>query len=343
MIYKSEDTNLNDFLFCCEKFGERPSKVVLAFNFKTVEFKEFLSKKEIIIINSLIEIIPDLSESIINEKILIKVDDMYMSYTHMDKALTGHISSVIFYHTIDKLEIIDGFLKEMTTFINELDDQENKINIITTGATGLDLLPMPLMEADYENMNLYFSDSVMKSTDKLIKKIDKKKKGLSIIYGVRGTGKTTLLNYISNELEKTTIFIPISMIDSTINNSTFQSFLENDSVIIIDDCEILLSDLYSKSSLTFANILQMVDGFYSDDLKVNIILSFNVEDEEEIDEELLEANHLLDIIKLEELKKSKANKLCEHLGFKTKIDSAAILIDIIKNKFDEKPITIGYQ
>ena len=45
MTYKTEDTNLNDFLFCTEKFKTRPSKVVLAFNFKPAEFIKYFEDK----------------------------------------------------------------------------------------------------------------------------------------------------------------------------------------------------------------------------------------------------------------------------------------------------------
>ena len=40
--YKTDDTNLNDFIFCTEELGVRPSKVVLAYNFKPEEFNKIL-------------------------------------------------------------------------------------------------------------------------------------------------------------------------------------------------------------------------------------------------------------------------------------------------------------
>jgi SpoVK/Ycf46/Vps4 family AAA+-type ATPase len=345
MTYTSEDTNLNDFLYCNEELGERPSKVVLAFNFKAKEFKEFIDGTLNKVINTLIEVIPDKDESIVNEKSLLKIEDkFFLSYTHMDKTMvSGFVSNVIFYHKIEDLKIIDSYLEQLNNFVVEIEEVKTKLSYVSNSTSGLILEPMDLMVADYENIELYFNDSTLKQAKKLIKKINKLEKGISIFYGKRGTGKTTLLSHILDSIDKNSIFIPISMVDSTINNPTFKDVLEADSVIIIDDCEILNSDLYGKSSLTFANILQMVDGFFSDEIAVNIILSFNVENEDDIDEEILESNNLIDIIKIEELKKSKAIDLGKHLKIKNKIDTPLLLIDILKERFDVTPINIGYQ
>lgn len=345
MMYKSDDTNLNDFIYCNGELSERPSKVVLAFNFKAKEFIEFINNASSKVINTLIEIITDKDESIINEKSLVKIEDkFFISYTHMDTAMvSGFVSNVIFYHKVEDRKLVSSYLDTLNNFVVEIEEVKTKLTYISNSPTGLTLEPMDLMVADYENIELYFNDSTLKQAKKLVKKINKTEKGISIIYGKRGAGKTTLLNLLVDNIDKNSIFIPISMVDSTINNPAFKSVLEMDSVIIIDDCEILNSELYGKSSLTFANILQMVDGFFSDEISVNIILSFNVENEEDIDGEMLESNNLLDIIKIEELKKSKAVELGKHLKIKNKIDTPLLLIDILKERFDDAPINIGYQ
>jgi len=343
MKYTSEDTNLNDFLYCCEELGERPSKVVLAFNFRIQEFTEILDSKETKIVNTLIEIIPA-EENIINEKTLIKIDNFFLSFTHIDKAAAdGFISNIVILHKIEDAENVDLFIEELNNAISQPESIKTKLNYVSNSQTGLLLEPMEPILAEYDNIDLYHNDSTLKAAKKLINKINKTDKGLSIIYGKRGTGKTTLLHHIAQQTDKEIIFIPLSMIDISINTSAIKSLIGLDTLIIIDDCEILNADMYGKSSLTFANILQMIDGFHSDELLVNILLSFNVEIEDEIDEELIDSNNLIGILKLEELKKSKANELCKHLGIKNKVESSYLLIDILNQSFEETPIHIGYQ
>jgi hypothetical protein len=113
-------------------------------------------------------------------------------------------------------------------------------------------------------------------------------------------------------------------------------------LLIIDDCELFNSDMYAKSNITFANILQMIDGFNSDDLMVNILLTFNLETEEELDADLLECNNLVDVIKFDELKKSKANKLCKLLSINHKVDSPILLNSLIRQRFEDTKVNIGY-
>jgi len=347
MNYNSEDTNLNDFLYCCEELGERPSKVVLVFSFKAKEFLDYFESKIQKKVNKLTEVIPHYEGSVINKKYLAKIsDEVFLSFTHMDSSMPdSEISNVIFYYK-NEPELINEALKDMDNFISNLDDEEIIFKVTCASANAnntIELKPLDLMELDYKNMDKYYNDSTFKSTNKLIKKINKTERGLSIIHGKRGVGKTSLLHYIANQVEKEVIFIPISMIDMTINSPIFKNQGIEDTLIIIDDAEFFNSDTYLKANITFANVLQMVDGFYSHDINVNILLSFNIEDEEDINEDILETNNLIDVIKIEELKKNRANKLLEHLSIKDKVDSDVILIDILNNSFNEKPIKIGYQ
>lgn len=349
MNYKTDDVNINDFIYCTNHLSERPSKVVLALNFNLEEFKKIMSKYEVKVINTLIEVLPDEEANMVNEKNLSKVSDkFFISYTHVDKTLPdGFITNFIIYHIIDDVELVDKFVNELMA-ASEKETEEDiienvkSIKYVSNGQTGLTLETMKPISADYENIELYFNDDVFKATKKLIKKINKTSKGISIIYGKRGTGKTTLLSHIASKLKTPAIFLPISTIDLAINAGGLKTLLKQETVLLIDDCEILNADLYGKSSLTFANLLQLVDGLYSDEFNLNVILSFNVDNEDDIDEDLLETNNLINIIKLEELKKNKVKELCSHLNLKIKTEESILLIDILNDRTEDKSETIGY-
>ena len=345
-LYNTDDATINDFLYCTQELGERASKVILGFNFKADEFNKVITnfgKKDI---NSLLEILPDIEGNIVNEKILVKISDkFFVSYTHVDKTLpVGFIANVIIYHKIGDIELIDEFLEELNSAIEDVEDETENNNsfYITNTQNGLAIQPLKPMVYDSDNFEMYYNDDTIKSVKKLIKNVNKSNKGINIIHGKRGCGKTTLLSYLTTQLKKSSIFIPISMIDIAINTGNIKSLIGENSVLIIDDCEILNADMYGKSSLTFANLLQLIDGLYSDEFNLNIILSFNIEIEDDIDEELLNSNNLLHIIKIDELKKSKAKSLCTHLKLKNNIEESTLLIDIITNRLDEKSETIGY-
>ena len=341
--YNSEDSDLNDFIYCSEVMGERPSKLVIAANFKTKEFIDLF--QDVKYINTLTEASEDVEGFIINEKSLVQLkDNVFMSFTHMDKLLTGLITNITIYYKTDSYSEIETYISDLEKITLKPEIEEIKINCANLTQNGLDLEPMELMLADYDSIESFVNDDTFKSINKLSKKINKSDKGLSILYGNRGSGKTTILNWIASKSAKSVIFIPLSTIDATINNSSFKSLLmKNDStLLIIDDCEIFTTDMFAKSNITFANILQMFDGFNSDDLMVNILLSFNLETEDEIDVDLLDCNNLIDVVKFESLKKSKANKLCKYLGINHKVDEPILLNDLIKQRFEDTKTNIGY-
>ena len=341
--YTNDDSVLNDFLFCSDFFGERPSKIVLAFNFKAEEFIKYFSDSECL--NVLTEVVPADGTSVVNEKYLVKLNkkDAFISYTHLDKNVdTSYISNVIIYYKLS-CEISE-ILAEIDSFINDsVGDEKSKINIISHSSAGLVLDEMDIMEADYENMKIYYNQSAIKGFNKIIKKIQKNNKGLFIIHGKRGSGKTIALNYIANTISKMSIFIPNSMLDYTINNPEFIEILRTyNPVLIIDDCEILFDNIYVKSSVTYSNILQMVDGFFSDEINTHIIMSYNTESEDDIDSDLLNANNLLKVVKVEPLEKDKANELSKHLSLGHEIKNDILLIDLLKENFEESEESVGY-
>lgn len=342
MVKYTTDDSMNDFLFCTDFFGERPSKIVLAFNFKAVEFVKYFEDSECF--NVLTEVVPADGASIVNEKYLIKINnkDAFISYTHVDKNVeTSYITNVVIYYKLPCE--IGEVLSELDSFISNTDDSKNKINIINNSPTGLVLEEMSLMEADYDNMRVYYNHTSIKGINKIIKKIGKNNKGLFIVYGKRGCGKTTALNYIANTITKMSIFIPNNMLDYTINNPEFIEILKTyNPVLILDDCEVLFDTMYAKSTVTCSNILQMVDGFYSDEIDTHIIMSYNTNTEDDIDSDLLDANNLLRVVKMDALEKDKANELSKYLNLGHEVKNDILLIDLLKENFEEGDEIVGY-
>jgi Cdc6-like AAA superfamily ATPase len=187
---------------------------------------------------------------------------------------------------------------------------------------------------DVDNFDLFYTKETSKDINKLVKEIKKNNKGLSILYGERGTGKTSVINYFASKLDRIVIFIPNNMIEHTINNPEFRKFLKRYSkpVIVIDDCEMMFHEYFTKSNMFVNNLLQMVDGFLSDSMEVNVVAIFNVDDEDEIDHSLLESNNLLRVIEFGELSEDESSELSDHLGHKKQYKNKTSVLNIIKNK-----------
>jgi flagellar biosynthesis GTPase FlhF len=216
----------------------------------------------------------------VNDKILAKIDDdIFLSYIVIDRELeTSLVSDLVFYYKSESnlpeiQKIVDGVNKCMVDFCEE--DSYN-LNTISLTNTGLEIEPLSI-SYDFESFDLYYSNNTLKSLNKSIKKIKKNNRGLVILNGERGVGKTSAIKYIADNLDRIVIFIPNSLLEHTLNNSDFRKFLKKYSkpVLVLDDCEMIFNDYFSKSNMLVNNLLQIVDGLIYDD--VTILAIFNVE------------------------------------------------------------------
>lgn len=345
-----DDSNINDFLYVWDYFKSRPNKITLHKTYVSNQFEEILKeyKKEI---NKFSEIIPSEDENIVNDKIIMTLSinevTCFISYVVVDRNYeTSTISDITFFYKDEEdEELITDLIKKLDQcYIEFFDEEVNNLNTINfSNSSGLDLESVE-PSVDLETFEMYYSASTIKKLNKLIKKVKKSDKGISIIYGERGTGKTSAISQIANKLDRIVIFIPNNMIEHTINNPDFRKFLKRYSkpIIVIDDCEMIFNDYLTKSNMVVNNLLQLSDGFLSETIDVTFIAIFNVEDESEIDRNLIECNNLIDIIDFEFLSSDEANELSTHLGEKAKYKNKTKLVDIIKKNTLQNNKKIGF-
>jgi hypothetical protein len=343
-----DDAELNDFLHCWEQFESRPNKIVIHNTYSTSLFIEVLNTY-ITDRNFFTEVLPDDEGFIINDKMFVKTtDNIYCSYIVIDRKHENSIINEVtfFYKLEDDFETIQEIVEKLNSCtVNFEEDQSNKLSTIALSSTsGLEIEPIDMSEFDLDNFSLYYAKQTGKDINKLIKEIKKSNKGLSILHGERGTGKTSVINYLASKLDRIVIFIPNNMIEHTINNPEFRKFLKRYSkpVIIIDDCEMLFHEYFTKSNMFSNNLLQMVDGFLSDSMEVNIIAIFNVEDEDEIDHSLLESNNLIRVIEFDYLSTEEAKELSEYLGNNKQYKNKTSVLDIIRNKKPKESKEFGF-
>jgi len=161
--------------------------------------------------------------------------------------------------------------------------------------------------------------------NKFLHKIKTTNKGLSLLYGKSGTGKTHyiryLINVLSKENKKILYFSP--MMVSTILDPTFINFiiswcknLDNKNVIfLIEDAEPLLYNRNDSRNIGISNLLNLTDGLLNDLLGIQIIATFNV-DLNTLDNALLRPERLIAKKEFKLLNKSEIIKLTDYLNIK---------------------------
>lgn len=342
------DHSINDYLFCLSSFSKNPNQVNIFDNFCTSRFLEYISTLSPESDTLTKEILPmGDGEYMENIKHFIEINkNFFVSFIAYDMLSDlGSVTDLIIYYLDEAEEEVNKFIEDTRGFIINVTEEEyvsQKFNLLTLTQDGLQLEPFDVKVT--EDLELFYNDSVLKDVKKLTKKIAKSEKGLSVVYGKRGTGKTSLVSSIIQDLDKLCIFIPSNMIDTALNTNDFKNLLKRyrNSVIVIDDSEMFFTNTQFKSNIFTNNLVQLVDGITSGLYNSHIITILNVEDIDEIDESLLDCNNLIGEIEVDCLTSKKVDDLCKHLDNKNKFSGSARLVDVVKKRYDESPKKIGY-
>jgi hypothetical protein len=344
-----DDSDINDYIYIWDYYKKRPNKVAIHKSYTLDLEKEIaeLSSENV----KFTEVIPSESEDIVNDRILSKLEineiTIFISYIVIDRRFQSpEISSLtIFYKDENDESSIDELVENFEKYsIQEIEEVE--YNLYTTSiSSSSTLIAEPISPiTDLDNIDLYYSSKTFKNIKKSIKSLKKNTKGLLIFYGERGTGKTSVINYLANSLNRSVIFVPNNMIEHTINNSDFRKFLHkyHNPIVILDDCEMIFNDYFNRTNLSAYNLLQLTDGIFLDSSNATFITIFNVDDVSEIDQNLCECNNLIDIIEFDYLSEEESNELSTHLSHKAKFKTKAKLNDIIKKRKDTDNKKIGF-
>jgi hypothetical protein len=340
-----DDSNINDFLIIFEHLKNRPNRVVLNETLSGRDFEEIFKdiyKKDEINSNYLTELNPKDDGYIINRKALRQIGEkIWISFVEINKFSDDYlINDICFYYedVNDELTINEIIDKLSNCVVDYTEDSISKVNSLTVVNNNLDLSPV-IFDHEIDN-DLFYNSKTLKSVEKSIKRVKKAKKGLTIFHGERGLGKTSIAKYFCSKIDRMSIFIPNNLVEQSINNPDFKNFLKKyeKCLLIIDDCEFLYT--FGKNNYFTSSILQLVDGFYSDEIDVQILLIYN-NSKEDIDEYLLECNNLIDIIEFDYLSPKLATELSESIGINKKFKDEAKLVDVLNSKNLKSKNTIG--
>lgn len=331
-----DDFLVNNFLYCWDIFSTRPSKILIDNSYSKILFDEKVGDK----ISEKVfytEISQTKSDSIVNDLVFCKYNDnLYISFYVYDRNSDNSFISDLYFIYKDENSISDiqDFLDSISDCAVDFTEEPNQLNTLVVSQNIIEVEPVDISDISIEDYDKFYHKKTFKDIKKLVKSIKKSSKGLSVLYGERGSGKTSIINYISKNLDRMVIYIPNNMIELTINSIDFRKFIKryNNPIFIVDDCEILFNSAFNKSNMLANNILQIIDGILSSD--INLILIFNTDDEADIDESILECNNLIDVVRFNNLSAEEATSLSKYIGYDKKYKTESRVIDISKNRKD---------
>ena len=201
------------------------------------------------------------------------------------------------------------------------------------------------------NMDLNYGSEFKKIHETILTRLNNPlDKGIILLHGEPGTGKTMYLKYLTNQIkDKDILFIPPSMAEALSEPTIIPFLMDNkNSVLLIEDAEKVIGDRKSGnvSSTGVSNILNITDGILGDCLNIQIIATFNMS-KERIDKALLRKGRLIVEHKFDALNVEDSNKLLKHLGKKHETKIPLTLADIYNIEEDDmrstKDVKIGFK
>ena len=223
----------------------------------------------------------------------------------------------------DKMDFYKEKLEKIISIKEKDPSRGQNVNLICVENSNYYLKAFkPKINLKKFDVELNYGKSFLPVYERITTKINNSEKGIVLLHGVMGSGKTSLIRYLLDKFpNKKVIYITPDMA-TQIADPQFITFLlgHPNSVLIIEDAEnILRSREEDTHNSAVTNLLNISDGILGDCLNIQIICTFNTE-LKNIDSALLRDGRLIAEYKFDKLNVEDSNKLIKHLkkNFETK-------------------------
>lgn len=222
-----------------------------------------------------------------------------------------------------------------------------EINIITRESYGLDLKTMDIKPTELD-LDLFYNDDFKPVHEVILSRLNQEgDKGIVLLHGLPGTGKTTYIRHLVGQVNKKVLFVSPAVANNIMNPEFIDLLIDNpNSILIIEDAENIIMDRRYMSNSSVSNLLNISDGLLSDFLNVQLLCTFNSE-LNLVDKALLRKGRLIAKYEFGKLTVEKSNRLSKHLGYETKPLNEMTLTEIANpnevNIEAQENYTIGFR
>jgi len=236
----------------------------------------------------------------------------------------------------------DAFVLEVTDLVNTFKQRQKKqpleINLIVKNGRSLDLKAMEIKRTRLD-IELFYEDE-FKCVDEVIRKRlnQKNDKGIVLLHGLPGTGKTTYLRYLIGKVKKRVLFLSPSVAGNLIDPDFIELLIDNpNSVLIIEDAENIIMDRKVNKDSSVSNLLNISDGLLADFLNVQLVCTFN-SSLTMIDSALMRKGRMVAKHEFGRLGIVKSQRLSDYFGFTTKVTKPMTIAEIANQHEKDQPV-----
>jgi len=121
---------------------------------------------------------------------------------------------------------VNALLDALFKFKSSQVSKSPKLSLLLSGDYGLKLKPLPIKRFKL-NIEDQYNDDFVPVNDIILKQLNQKNhKGLVLLHGKQGTGKTTYIRYLISKVKKQVIFMPVNLIHERNSPKTGSHHLE---------------------------------------------------------------------------------------------------------------------
>jgi hypothetical protein len=180
-------------------------------------------------------------------------------------------------HTTEKAKQLFNDLDTTFSSFKKAEKSKNKVNFICQNRGGLYLQELNLKNSTNFDLENHYNDDFVPVSKHIIDSLNKSVgKGIILLHGKHGTGKTSYLRHLIKTLDKNIIYVSPDM-SSSISQPSFLTFLleHKNSILIIEDAENVIKTREAGENQAVANLLNVTDGILGDGLNFQVICTFN--------------------------------------------------------------------
>lgn len=243
--------------------------------------------------------------------------------------------------------LTEGIVALLQAFQEKKKKEPLEINLIVRDGSRLFLKSMEINKNKL-NLDLFYEEDFKAVDARIRQRLNRKKdKGIVLLHGLPGTGKTSYLRYLVGKIRKRVLFLSPSIAGNLTSPDFIQLLINNpDTVLIIEDAENIIMDRRYSADSSVSNLLNISDGLLADFLNIQLICTFNSA-LTLIDEALLREGRLIAKYEFGKLSVEKARALARHLGYTQAITEPCTLAEICNSEpaagKQVRPAPIGFQ
>ena len=245
----------------------------------------------------------------------------------------------------------DDFVTRLIAIAKKYKERQRRqpleINLIVNGSNGMELKAMEIRRTKLD-VALFYEDDFIPIDKTIRARLNKKNdKGIILLHGLPGTGKTTYLRYLIGKMKKRILFLSPGIAGNLMSPGFIDLLIDNpETVLIIEDAENIIMDRRTSGDSSVSNLLNISDGLMADFLNVQLICTFNSA-LTMVDSALMRKGRLIAKYEFGKLSVDKAQRLSDHLGFNTIINKPMTVAEIAnqhEQNFETKQVqVIGFR